>query len=263
MDHLLRATAAAEARHFWFRGFRAFVTPLLRHAAANRSRGGMARLLDCGCGTGGNLALLNQFGRAYGFDLSETGVRIGRQAGRTLVVRARVDAAPFPSGSFDVVTSFDVLYSLDDRTERAAAAEMFRLLTPGGWAIVNVAAMEILRGDHSVLSHEVRRYNRDDLRRCLTGAGFAIERITYTNASLFLPMLLARTLQRRRGLREEHEAQQEIGVPPAPVNELLTALLWTESLYLRHFNAPVGSSLLCLARKPVPRTVSPAAAVRI
>jgi SAM-dependent methyltransferase len=254
MDHLLRATAAAEARHFWFRGFRAFVTPLLRHAAANRSRGGMARLLDCGCGTGGNLALLNQFGRAYGF---------GRQAGRTLVVRARVDAAPFPSGSFDVVTSFDVLYSLDDRTERAAAAEMFRLLTPGGWAIVNVAAMEILRGDHSVLSHEVRRYSRDDLRRCLTGAGFAIERITYTNASLFLPMLLARTLQRRRGLREEHEAQQEIGMPPAPVNGLLTALLWTESLYLRHFNAPVGSSLLCLARKPAAGTVPATAAVRI
>ena len=34
MEHLLRATANAEARHFWFRGFRAFVTPLLRQAAA-------------------------------------------------------------------------------------------------------------------------------------------------------------------------------------------------------------------------------------
>src|SRR4051812_16449311 len=164
MDHLLRATAQAEARHFWFRGFRAFVSPLLRQAAARRSDAGLARLLDCGCGTGANLALLNQFGRAYGFDLSAVGVRIGRQSGRTLLARATVTAAPFPSASFDIVTSFDVLYSLDDDAEREAIAEMYRLLKPGGFAVVNVAALESLRGDHSVLSHEVRRYSRADLR---------------------------------------------------------------------------------------------------
>ena len=45
-----------------------------------------------------------------------------------------------------------------------------------------VAAMEILRGDHSVLSREVRRYSRADLRNRLTAAGFIVERITYTNA---------------------------------------------------------------------------------
>lgn len=250
MDDLLRATAQAEARHFWFRGFRSFVRPLLRQAAAGRSRSGATRLLDCGCGTGANLAMLNQFGRAYGFDLSPVGTRLGRQAGRTLIARASADAAPFPSGAFDIVTSFDVLYALDDRTERAAIEEMYRLLKPGGYAIVNVAAMERLRGDHSVLSHEVRRYSRADLRARLEAAGFSIVRITYTNFSLFLPMLLARAIQRRRGLRDEGEAQREISVPPEPINAALSLLLLLEGLWLRLFNAPAGSSLLCLARKP-------------
>ncbi len=250
MDHLLRATAEAEARHFWFRGFRAFVTPLLRQAVAGRSRTGATRLLDCGCGTGANLALLNRFGRAYGFDLSAVGVRIGRQSGRTLIARGSVAAAPFPDASFDVVTSFDVLYSLDDRTERAAIAEMFRLLKPGGHAIVNVAAMESLRGDHSVLSHEMRRYSRPDLRSRLEAAGFSIVRITYTNFALFIPMVIARTLQRWRGLREERDAQQEITVPVEPVNALMSGLLMLEGFWLRVFNEPAGSSLLCLARKP-------------
>jgi len=247
VERLLRATARAESRHFWFRGFRAFVTPLLRYATAGRPD---PLLLDCGCGTGANVEWLGTFGRAYGFDLAEIGLRLGREAGRTRLARASVTAVPFPTGSFDLVSSFDVLYALDARDEREAIAEMYRLLKPGGFAIVNVAAMPALRGDHSVLSHEIRRYNRDDLRRRLEAAGFSVVRLTYTNSTLFLPLAAARMLQRRRGLGRETNAEHEIAVPPAPINAAMSVVLWAESLWLRAFNAPFGSSLLCLARKP-------------
>jgi SAM-dependent methyltransferase len=248
VEHLLRATAKAETRHFWFRGFRAFVTPLLRRAAAGRRS---LLLLDCGCGTGANLEILDRVGRAYGFDLSEIGLRFGRAAGRTRLAQATVAAAPFPTASFDIVTSFDVLYSLDDRHEKLAIGEMYRVLKPGGFAIVNVAAINALRGDHSVLSREVRRYTRADLRTRLQAAGFRVVRITYTNATLFLPLLAARVVQRRRGLRHEAEAEHEIAVPPAPINAAMSIVMFVESLWLRMFDAPFGSSLLCLAQKPV------------
>jgi SAM-dependent methyltransferase len=247
VDHLLRATSLAEAHHFWFNGFRLFVTPLLREATR-----GVAHpvLLDCGCGTGANLELLGRHGRAFGFDLSPTGLQIGQQLGRTRLARATVAAAPFPSNAFDVVTSFDVLYSLEDSIERAAVHEMYRLLRPGGYALVNVAAMQVLRGDHSVLSRELRRYSRATLGRVLAGAGFQVVRLTYTNASLFLPMVAVRAAQRIRGLSPEDHAQKDITLPPAPVNALLTAVLRAESWWLRAFDCPFGSSLLCLARKP-------------
>jgi SAM-dependent methyltransferase len=248
MDHLLRATARAEARHFWFRGFRAFIAPLVDRAVDGRD----ARILDCGCGTGANVDLLQRFGRAYGFDLSETGLRIGREAGRARLARASVTAAPFGSGRFDLVTSFDVLYSLEDGDERAALCEMYRLVTPGGYALITVAAMDALRGDHSVLSREIRRYSRDDLRNRVTAAGFTVERITYAFAALVAPMLVARRWQRWRGLKREEEpgAQHEIAVPAAPINGLLTAALMLEAAWLRRFDMPFGSSLICLARKP-------------
>jgi SAM-dependent methyltransferase len=248
VDHLLRATSLAEARHFWFKGFRFFVTPLLREATRGVAT---PMLLDCGCGTGANVELLGRFGRAFGFDLAPTGLQIGRQLGRTRLARATVAAVPFPSQAFDVVTSFDVLYSLEGPTERAAVHEMYRLIRPGGYALVNVAAMELLRGDHSVLSREVRRYSRASLERLLTGAGFQVVRLTYTNTSLFLPMVLVRAMQRVRGLSPEDHAQQDITVPPSPVNVILTAVLRVESWWLRAFDSPFGSSLLCLARKPV------------
>jgi len=247
MEHLLRATARAEATHFWFRGFRFFVLPLLRQAAAGRTN---LRLLDCGCGTGNNIGLLSQFGQAYGFDLAPVGLRIGREAGRTRLARASVAAAPFPGDCFDIVTSFDVLYSLETPVERAATAEMYRMIKPGGHLVVNVAAMESLRGDHSILSHEVRRYNRESLARLLFQNGFSIERMTYTNAVLYPGMAVARAIQRRRGLSSEENADQEIGVPMAPVNFALTAALRVESWWLRVVDNPFGSSLLCLARKP-------------
>jgi SAM-dependent methyltransferase len=247
MDELLRATARVESRHFWFRGLRWFVTPLVRQALAGRTQ---PRVLDCGCGTGANLELLGRFGRAYGFDVSEVGLRTAREFGRRRTVRANVAAAPFPDGLFDLVTSFDVLYSLPDAEEHAAVAEMFRVTRPGGFAIVNVAAMPVLRGDHSVLSHELRRYDRTGLRRLLTRAGFDIVRLTHTNFSLFLPMLVLRSLHRRRGLASERDAQAEIALPLAPVNAALSAMLFVESLWVRRFDQSIGSSLLCLARKP-------------
>ena len=243
----------AETRHFWFRGFRSFVRPLLETATQGVPA---VRLLDCGCGTGANLEMLSRYGQAYGFDLTAVGLKLGQEAGRTRLARATVTALPFPADTFDVVTSFDVLYAFEGDVLRAAVDEMFRVARPGGFLIVNVAAMQCLRGDHSVLGNEVQRYSRASLRKVLTEPGFQILRLTHTNASLFLPMYIVRAFQRWRGLKPEADARQDISVPPAPINGLLTAVLYAESWWLKRFDTPFGSSLLCLARKPVPAGTS-------
>ena len=248
VDRLLEATARAERDHFWFRGFRRFVSPVLARAAAGRRR---LRLLDCGCGTGTNLRLLLEpYGDAWGFDLTWTGLQFARRAGLARVAQASAAAVPYPAAAFDIVTSFDVLCCLPDEIEREAVREMWRVLKPGGAAIINVAAMEILRGNHSVLSAELRRYSRKSLRVLVERAGFRVERMTYTNASLFPLMLGVRGVQRVMGLAPEHAAEGEITVPPAPVNAALSALLAVEAGVARVAPMPFGSSLLCLARKP-------------
>jgi SAM-dependent methyltransferase len=248
MDRLLAATARAERDHFWFRGFRRFVRPLLRRAAADQ---GPIDALDCGAGTGGNLRLLEEVARPFGVELTWTGLRHARASGLTRIARATVARLPFEANRFGLVTSFDVLYCLEPDDEQAAVAEMFRVLRPGGWLVVNVAAMPLLRGNHSVLSRELRRYTRASLRRLLASEGFDTVRLTYSNATLFPVMLAVRLAQRAAGFRPEDRAEGEITVPAAPVNAALSGLLAVEASLLRFVNMPFGSSLLALARKPV------------
>jgi SAM-dependent methyltransferase len=247
VDALLEATYLAETRHFWFLGFRRFVRPLLAAATAGRQS---PQILDCGCGTGANLLMLGDFGRPFGFDLNRRGLEFARMAGHRRVARASIDAIPTPEACIDVVTSFDVLSTLPESVEIAAMSEMHRVLRPGGALVLNVAAMEILTGNHSVLAKEVRRYDRRRLRFIVERAGFVIERLTYTNASLFPLMIAVRTFQRLAGLAAPEEAGREIATPPAPVNGVLAAFLAIEAHAVRWMDMPFGSSLLCLARKP-------------
>jgi ubiquinone/menaquinone biosynthesis C-methylase UbiE len=243
MDRLLEATARAERDHFWFHGFRRFVAPML--AAATRGRRDIS-ILDCGCGTGNNLTMLRQYGRAYGIDITFSGLAYARRHGERLVARASATCLPFETHQFDLVTSFDVLYAFDDDRERDALNEMYRVLRPGGQVLVNTAALKSLTGNHSVLGGEVRRYDRAELRDHLTRTGFTVQRITYTNFTLLPIIAGVRWSQRLVGHRE---STREMSVPSAPVNRALSGLLALEAAALRVIDMPLGSSLLALARK--------------
>jgi SAM-dependent methyltransferase len=247
VDRMLEETYRAEQRHFWFRGFRRFIQPFLSEAVSGVRR---PRLLDCGCGTGANLQYLRQFGVAYGIDLTWRGLQFGREHGLTRLAQASVASLPIADHSIDAAVSFDVLYCLEDDVEKQAIAEMHRVLRQGGALVVNVAALNMLSGDHSALGAEVRRYTREGLRAKLQDAGFAITRMTYTNAALFPLTATVRALQRLRGIRPEGGRRGDFYVPPAPINAVLSGMLTLESRAIAAgIDMPIGSSVLCLARK--------------
>ena len=271
MDDLLDLTSRVEAGHFWFRGFRGFVAPAIRELAGTRRD---LRLLDCGCGTGHNLAtLLRPYGRAFGFDLTSGGLLHARAAGFPLA-RADMRGIPFQSARFDIVTSFDVFQYVQD--DAAAMKEMARVLKPGGGLVVTAAALDVLRGGHAGTWPEVRRYTTDRMRTIVEGAGLEVRRLTYLFASLFPAMLAVRMLSRRRGesdpdrrggpspldgargaLSDSRRAgppktdgdDWEMQVPSAPINTALTWMLSGEAALSRHIPMPMGSSVMVVARK--------------
>jgi SAM-dependent methyltransferase len=247
VNRLLELTYRAEQSHFWFRGFRQYMQPALARATAGVAS---PRILDCGCGTGANLEMLRPYGRAVGFDLTGIGPAFAREHGHR-VAQASIAQIPFATGAFDLVTSFDVFQCVPEPVERDAISEMWRVLRPGGWLLLHVAALEVLHGRHSALSEEFRRYTPSRLRMVVERGGFRIDRLTFDHASLLPIMLPVRLWQRLTAAGGAVAAGEgEITVPAAPINIALTALVSLEALALRAVNMPIGSSLMCLAQKP-------------
>ena len=244
MADLLELTALAERDHFWFHGFRASFVPVLDEIAGGRRD---LRLLDCGYGTGYNLQhLLPRYGTAFGFDLSEDAIRRGRER-RLPIVRANMHHIPFRSNMFDVVTSFDALQSVPD--DRAAVREIARVLKPGGYVVLNVTAFEFLRGDHSDVWSELRRYTPRTAERLLTDAGLQPVRVAFIFASI-LPMVLGiRLAQRLLRVFRGPSGEEDLHVPAAPVNTVLAWLVRGDAALARRVPMPCGTSLMIVGRK--------------
>lgn len=249
MERMLDATAHAEDRHFWFIGLRRNAKQVLDRIFDD---GTSHRIADCGSGTGRNLDWLRAYGQVVGVEFSPAGLAHARRQRRP-VVRGSVTHLPLADDSVDLATSFDVLYCLDDAEEARAISEMFRVLKPGGAVLINVPALDMLRGSHSTLTHEVRRYTPADLRRPLERAGFEIQRLTFTCMATFPLTLAVRIFDRLTG-RALVASDAELRVPVAPINATLGFFLLLESALLRVTNLPVGTSVMCVARKPADHT---------
>jgi SAM-dependent methyltransferase len=97
-------------------------------------------VLDLGCGTGE----LAESARAAAIGATWTGVDLREEMVRQAAaaypwatfVEASADALPFADGSFDAVVASTLFSSLPSTAlEHAAAAEVARVLRPGGWLV--------------------------------------------------------------------------------------------------------------------------------
>jgi SAM-dependent methyltransferase len=236
----------SEERQWWYVGMRALSHALLegplRRLAETRAS---LRLLDAGCGTGGNLLRLARYGRASGIDLSATALRFARERG-VVTARASLLSLPFPDRTFDCVASFDVIYHAWVTDDRAALREMARVLRPGGLLLLRVPALMLLWGGHDVEVQSRHRYTRGEVRSLLDDAGLSVLSATYCNSLLFPLILLRRLLDRLTG-----RTGSDVGFLPGPLEWAFRQVLLLEARWVhRGFSFPVGTSVLALARKP-------------
>jgi len=237
--------ASVENRHWWYGGMRAISAALLDQVYASRHD---LSILDAGCGTGGNVLFLQRYGTVVGIDLAVAALEFGGPRLPGVLSRASVLDLPFAAASFDLVTSFDVLYHRAVPDEARALAETWRVLKPNGRLLIRLPAYEFLRSKHDRAVHTRRRYTKAEARALLEARGFNVERCSYINSLLFALPLAQRLIERALPALERRES--DLALPSPPINEILRWPLATEAAWLARGGAfPIGLSILALAQK--------------
>jgi SAM-dependent methyltransferase len=240
-----------EDNHWWFasrtRALLAMMDPILP--------GRDLRLLDVGCGAGNMIHHLSRYGQVKGVEIDPRPVAVAHQRGYDVDQGDATQGLDYGDASFDTVSALDVIEHNED--DMSILREMFRVLKPGGHAVITVPAFMWLWSHNDDINAHLRRYTVGELRRKLQEAGFRIRRMTYNNFFVF-PMAAAMILMRRGSdsqpeLASHHLSQDEyqVEMEPAspPVNAVLTVVGWMEAQVLRLLSLPVGTSIIAIAEK--------------
>jgi SAM-dependent methyltransferase len=229
----------AEDRHWWFQGRRAVVDALLSQTPLPAG----PRILDAGCGTGGNLQYYARLGKASGVDPAPDAVRFCHQRGLESVQQAGLESLPFDDASFDVIAATDVLEHI--AAEQEALTELRRVATPGGALLLTVPAYMWLWTQEDENLHHKRRYTRPRLMQAVERSGWKPQIATYFNSILLPPIAVVRSLpegsQRKRADLER---------TPAWLNWPLSLPMRLEARLIRWgVRLPAGVSVGVVCRK--------------
>src|SRR5215475_8060699 len=172
----LRTLAAVEDRHWWYKERRNLLARELRRLP------GPGLALDIGAAAGGNTRVMRECGwRPVAVEYAPTAALIACERGVD-VVRGDARELPMRTGSLDLVTAFDVLEHIEE--DYLAAAEITRVLRPGGTALIAVPADMALWSAHDEAVNHVRRYDRDGLTQVITKGGLVVEDVWSWNVLL-------------------------------------------------------------------------------
>ncbi|HEX5853861.1 MAG TPA: class I SAM-dependent methyltransferase [Solirubrobacteraceae bacterium] len=168
-------------------------------------------VIDLGCSTGQLLADLRALlpdATLIGVDLAAPDLRAAHLlAPDALLLQADVCALPLKTECVDTVMSANVLEHVAD--DRLALGEMYRVLRPGGRAVLVVPAHPGSYDFHDRLHGHTRRYARGELARKASLAGFELLQDIYLGALLFPAFWMVKQRNRRREAQLDADVLEE------------------------------------------------------
>ncbi len=233
----------AQRKNWWWKGRHALLRSLLDRFVPSGSSG---RMLDIGCGPGFVVSMLDGSSEGFGIDHADGPLSYAASRGLRRLARASAELLPFKGATFDGIVALDSLEHMADDLQ--ALRECSRVLKQGACMFLMVPAYPWLWTMRDDAFGHRRRYTPARLRGLMARAGFEAVKLTYYNAALVVPLIIARCTETmcRVPLGLADEGIQAV----APVVGVI--LGWLQALEARLVmgrGLPLGTTLVCVARK--------------
>ena len=230
--------AELDDRHWWYRARRKILADLIRRKAQPPAN---AQILEIGCGTGHNLAMLGEFGHIDGLELDDEARALSeKRLGRKVMSSPLPELVEVPDRHYDLIGAFDVIEHIED--DGAALASIATKLKPGGKFVMAVPAHQWMWSAHDVVNHHKRRYSRRALKALIDDSPLRLEKIGYFNSLLF-PLAVAQRAVSK--MRDKENA--DVALPPAPLNAALERIFGIERHLVGRLPLTPGLSLFAVA----------------
>jgi SAM-dependent methyltransferase len=240
---------AAGESHFIDNLSRAHAIGELRQLAG---KGGLT-LMDIGCSSGFLLRdLVKEFPRATILGSDYVGgplYRLAEQLPAVPLLQFDLKTCPLPDQSLDGVTALNVLEHIDD--DRLAAAQIHRILRPGGLAVIEVPAGPGLYDYYDAELQHFRRYTMKSITAVLRGAGFTILKRRHLGVSIYPPFWLVKKWHRAFPPRPsaQRERLKMAVASTRSLTPVVGQVLKLEQALLKHIPVPFGIRCVITARK--------------
>jgi SAM-dependent methyltransferase len=230
--------AELDELHWWYRARREVLAALIARRIPLPKD---ARLLEIGCGTGHNLAMLKRFGRVDAVEIDPAARALAsRRLGHAVLDAPLPELPGVPDRAYDLIACLDVIEHIE--RDREALAGVAAKLRSGGRVLITVPAFPWMWSAHDVVNHHKRRYTRATLTRLVEEAGLELEMLSWFNSLLF-PLAAAARLAGRVTGKEDSDDK----LPPRPVNALFEGLFGLERYAIGRLPFPPGVSLVAIA----------------
>jgi SAM-dependent methyltransferase len=226
--------AEIDEDHWWFTSRRKIIDQIIRKQVQPAPQ---ARILEVGCGTGSNLALLQRFGRVEAIEPDDAARKLAGLRGGVEVMDGMLpDGVTLDDAAYDLIVMLDVLEHIPD--DGSALRALRPKLRRGGKILLTVPAVPWLWSAHDVAHHHERRYTASSLAKVVRASGYRIRYESHFNTILFPLIAMARGLGKLTGREGGDDA-----MPPPALNRIFGALFAAESAWVGRFSFPIGVSL--------------------